>query len=860
MIYEIFSIDDYKKANNNFIKSNAQIYNNISDIIEELKKDKKYHFRIHKNTNYILFGDIDGFKEDINIFLNNLIDFYFKYYNIKINKKDIKYTKNNKKENSYHYSIPSYYCLTEKQKEINKNFIIYLNKIYDYSFIDTTIFSEHWFRAPEQSKGYINNNEKHIIIEGKMKDFILNNIPKKSININNINYISNETTNDKIKKNNIDNKIDDKIKKNNIDNKINDKIDNNLDNNKNNNKNNNKDNKNNNKDNNKDNKDDNIENDNKNVLLNKIISKENIIKRLFNECYKKERFNNYNDWISVGMALKNTFFDNENTSFELFDYFSKKGKNYEGLEKTKFKYNSFNTINDVNKYTLKTIYYYSIEDNKEQFKNIMNDNIIDINSVDICKIIKIIAGNKFIYINENNEYNLYCYNGKFWKNDEILFREFISNELYDFLELLIKNMYITKKKESEMKSEIKKLRLLSFKKEIIETYKEFGYSDIKFDDKSNLFCFNNIVYDLNEKKFRDYKYDDYVSTTTGYKWVEPTNDEIETLNNIIKSIMPLEDERKLFLQILASGLDGRCIEHFIIFNGDGRNGKGLINDLMLCMLGPYGFAGNNAILYESSKTGSNPEKANIHKKRYVIFREPEQKNKFSNGVIKELTGGGSFSARTHNEKETIKELNLTMVVECNKRPLFSEEPQNAEIERIIDIHFRSNFVKNIEDVDEKNNYYLGNDLYKEKHFKEKHKYALFKILSNIHSNFNSSIKFDIPVSVKTRTNLYLEKSCNILQWFKEYYELDLNTKESLQLKDVYNDLITSSFWNNLSKLEKQKYSRLNFIEYIKSNIYFRKYYKERHNNIRNVIINWIKKNEDSDEDKEDDNKEKKEEI
>ena len=238
------------------------------------------------------------------------------------------------------------------------------------------------------------------------------------------------------------------------------------------------------------------------------------------------------------------------------------------------------------------------------------------------------------------------------------------------------------------------------KKEIIETYKEYGLDEkIIFDEKWYLFGFNNIVYDLEKEEFRQYKYDDYISITCGYDWREPTLDEINTVNELIISIMPIKEERDTLLEILSTTLEGRCLEKFIIFNGGGGNGKGLINDLLLNMLGNYGMIGNNSILFEKNKTGSNPEKANIHKKRYVVFREPPEKNKFENSIIKELTGGGIFSARTHHEKSCDKELNLTMVVECNKRPLFSEEPKESETRRIIDIYFRSTFVSDDSYID-----------------------------------------------------------------------------------------------------------------------------------------------------------------
>ena len=44
---------------------------------------------------------------------------------------------------------------------------------------------------------------------------------------------------------------------------------------------------------------------------------------MFDECYKKERFELYEYWISIGMAIKNTFL-NEDEAFELFNYYSSK--------------------------------------------------------------------------------------------------------------------------------------------------------------------------------------------------------------------------------------------------------------------------------------------------------------------------------------------------------------------------------------------------------------------------------------------------------------------------------------------------------------------------------------------------------
>ena len=541
------------------------------------------------------------------------------------------------------------------------------------------------------------------------------------------------------------------------------------------------------------------------------------------------------------MAIKNTFSD-EDEAFDLFNYYSSKGSNYEGYEKTKYKYKTFIKKNGSNGITVATIYYYAIEDNKPKFIEIMNKNSFELGQTDMCKYLKMIAGYKFVYIQQGNDHNLFCFNGRFWENNDVIFKNCLSTDLYDFLKTILIEVYWNHPEFKNIKSKIEKLKLLSFKKDIVTTYKEYGVdNNIKFDNKWWLMGFNNMVYDMEECQFRDYKYDDYISITTGYDWREPTEKELETMWDLINSIMPVKEERDAYLQILSTGLDGRCIEKFIVFNGSGGNGKGVMDDLMLIMLGNYALLGNNGLLFENSKTGSNPEKANLHKKRFVLFREPPEKKKFENAIIKELTGGGIFSARSHHEKQTEKELNLTMIVECNKRPLFSEEPTNADVRRIIDIFFRSSFDTDDSKIDHSKYIFKANPYYKTKDFQNQHKYALFKILIGEHNKFYkqySSI-LNMPKSIIDRTNNYLELSCDIVQWFKENYEE--STNEYIKIQDIYDTLKQSQYFIDMTKIEKAKYTRTYFFEYITCNIFFRKYYNERYQNIRHVLKNWKRK-------------------
>ena len=831
-IFSIYTVKQYNAMKLSNFNDNIIEFESIEDIVEELTTvNNSYHFRIHPNTTYTFFGDLDHYNKSIETFINLLKTFLSTYYNLQFEDVDFKYTKNNTKEGSYHYSIPKWNLTTEKLKEIHLEFI----KEYKTDLtndidgrvsvcVDTSIYSEHWFRCPNQYKGNSNDVSKHIIVNGEMGNFIIDYIPEYSININNI--IKNiieisipipipvKTRTRKIKPNNNSNVLQLAIP--NVDNSIS----------------------------NSNSTSTSIIESTNNLhpeLLSESIFRSNLYKQFFEKCYKQTRFDDYNTWIAIGMAIKKIF-PNEEDGLELFNFFSSKGQNYDGIEITTKKFNSFDA-NREKGYNVATIYYYAMEDNKPKAIDIISKNTLQLAPTDICSFIKLLAGNKFFYKVENNIYSLYCYNGSYWEKDDVVLRSFISNELHEFLKYILVNVYweTVGREFQQYKNKIDRLKTISYKREIIETYKEYNSRrDINFDDKWWLFGFNNKVYDMKECEFRDYKPEDYITITTGYDYREPTQDEIDFVNKLIIQIMPIEDERETFLDILASSIDGRCPEKFIVFNGGGGNGKGVIDDLTLKMTGNYGMLGNNNLLFENSKMGSNPEKANMHKKRFVVFREPSANKKFENSTVKELTGGGTFSARGHFESETQKDLNNTMICECNEKPLFKDKITDAEIRRLIDIYFRASFTNNELLIDESKYIYRADPYYKTTEFQEKYKFALFKIIIDRHKIYyhqnNSVIK--LASSIVSRTQSYLESCCDVVGWFKDIYKED-NNKYSM-MGDIYENFRNSQIYLEMSRNKKENYTKIKFFELLRTNIFFKKYYLERNGNDRNIIIKWYK--------------------
>lgn len=602
--FVIYQVKNYKILNfEDFIKKNALEFDSIDEICEELENDKSYHFRIHNNHTYIFFGDIDGYEKGIEHYIDILKDFLKKYYDLTFEKKELLYTESTTKKNSYHYSIPKWNLTTEKLKEIHTNLINTYNDEFSdgrKKSVDTSIYSEHWFRCPNQSKGTENDKSIHIIKKGNMEDFIINYIPNESINIDNFEFkIIKEVKNTK----NMEDKNHEvkKIKQTIVNTKSdqNDKI----------------------------------------SLIYKFV---NILSSNF--------YNDYDDWIKVGMILKYSSKQYEHDFFDLYDNFSKKSLKYKKTDVLKF-WNKLQSEKIT--ITIGSLYDFAKKSNSTEYKKIMRElyqnTKIEITEKYICEKLKEIAGQYFFYLEDT----LYSFNNKnhlWYKDSTETIKKFISDDLYDYLFGLLNDSIDD---ETYLKIQIKELKkyclINKFTEQLLKTFKtrflNDDTTDIKFDTNPYLFGFNNGVYDLKEKVFRKYEFTDYITTRTGYNYKKSTEEERKEIHNLYNYIETVNEDRYLLWQILASGMINKCYEKFIIFDGCGGNGKSLTSRFMLEVLGDYGYKASIQTLCSKQKLGANPEIANMNHKRYVIFSEPESTEKIHNSIMKELTGSAKINAR-----------------------------------------------------------------------------------------------------------------------------------------------------------------------------------------------------------------------
>ena len=130
--YKIYSVKKYSGMTNNDINAVKKEYT-IKRISEKIEDDDGYHIRIDPEKNYIFFGDVDGHSKKFKDFAEFLIQFFKNKYTIDVLEKDIKFTINESKDGSYHYSIPSLFCSCKKMREIVGNIKNEYEKISKYN-------------------------------------------------------------------------------------------------------------------------------------------------------------------------------------------------------------------------------------------------------------------------------------------------------------------------------------------------------------------------------------------------------------------------------------------------------------------------------------------------------------------------------------------------------------------------------------------------------------------------------------------------------------------------------------------------------------------------------------------------------
>jgi len=579
-------------------------------------------------------------------------------------------------------------------------------------------------------------------------------------------------------------------------------------------------------------------------ILEKIIIKdEDQFKELkeYLECLSRERFENYDNWMKLTTIVKSNY---GNDSYDIFDLYCKKYKNYNKIDNKK----NWDKLKSE-KISLGTLLFWCKEDNFNKYSEIILNKYKDLHISDkfCCEILQLINDN-IIW----KDGILYYYDGKIWTNGQMAqlkFKDFIDNELYDYINLHILSCHTKTANITKLISQLNRIQTQKGKNEIIETSKQPNFKFNKDNDESVIFDkdweyfpMKSKVYNLLTEKFVDYKKDMYITNQCGYDYIKPTEQKVKDFNELLNKIFVDESIKEKFLMICSTGLENRLIQKIHFFTGCGGNGKSLLCDYLSYVFTKYYKLADTEIITLNGKK-DDVKLAEISNKRIIMFPEPDKTQKINAGIMRKITGEKSINARFLYQNKTDNKNVGTYIVCSNSMPALSAEPEIADARRFEILPFKSLFTTDDKMIDEKNNIFKADIslLEKGEYFRD----AFLNLLLESHKKYKkNNYIYNIIEEGEELKKKYFEKSMTLINFLNEYYDMTDNEDDVIKFCDLYNLFKNSEFYRELSKDEKRRFNRNGFIEYFESNIYYKSRFVKKHKILNQSVLIKLKEKDD----------------
>lgn len=489
-------------------------------------------------------------------------------------------------------------------------------------------------------------------------------------------------------------------------------------------------------------------------------------------------------WVQLAAAMKNS-----GLSFECFDEYSRKSPNYGGTHKL---WNSIRNYSK-NESSLGTLYYYASKSNNfipESVSLLAKVEQECVNSIlekgtlthtTCCKLFFNKYPDYYIYSNSTWYYRLKS--GRYSEIDvdsDTILSSHISKFFEMFEKTVLKNI-VSNDGDRKLLLKAKSLtEKYEFKTSIIKELKMFyNESELltKLNSKTHLIGFDNGVYDLLEQQFRIATIDDCISWTVGFDYKsldECDSNKLEYLENFIFSLFESKDTGSYFLKHIGSFLFGGNKEELIHFwVGNGRNGKGTIDDILRETLGPYYNVLDDSFFTTTKKNQdeASPAMMALKNVRLTMTTEPEGGTAYLSSKFKRLCGNDPIHCRSlySNSMQTFIPT-FKPVIQTNHLPQFTDVDMGL-LQRIRVINFCYTFVKPTE--------------------------------------YDSNNKFHKLIDVNLKTNLRKLKSefmIILIKWYQIYCieTLDFPSKDILEVTKSYRADIDSvqTFINTATKVCK----------------------------------------------------------
>lgn len=442
------------------------------------------------------------------------------------------------------------------------------------------------------------------------------------------------------------------------------------------------------------------------------------------------------------------------------------------------------------------------------------------------------------FLDNFGEYVLKSFDEIFVYSDERWHNETNKNSRFKMTKLISENLYENLMDDVKANQELlhdEKVKLIEIITNVtskmvsvrdIQTHiiSSLKQSEIEFDSKPNLVCFNNGVYDLLTEEFRDINYDDYLTLSVGYDYSPIVDAEkMAELEKIFRNIHANPEIHDYYLKVLASGLDALLYQKIFQYCGSGGNGKGLTASLMAAALGSYYVVPSNGLLKDLEKSNAaSPDLYALRGKRYINWQEIEKDINVS--VLRGLTGGSKKTARMLFGNNVSFEITATLCMEFNSDPNYVGNIRPADERRTVNIPFFSCFTSNPNKIGLKRNnvqYLEGNPLYERPSWVQSVKLTFMQMLLRVYkeNKLKDQIGIDwgvLPKIIEESSLAFVSGQNLFKRMLYEKFEPSSDVTDIIPAIDLYNGIKHTPIWGDLSGQQRQKeYNRDRFYVFLK---------------------------------------------
>eukprot|EP00873_Tetraselmis_striata_P000214 jgi/Tetstr1/420478/TSEL_011591.t1 len=323
------------------------------------------------------------------------------------------------------------------------------------------------------------------------------------------------------------------------------------------------------------------------------------------------------------------------------------------------------------------------------------------------------------------------------------------------------------------------------------------------DSNKHLIGFEDGVYDLATKSFRDGRPDDLISMSCGHRIADVRTEDQAVRSEILgvlRDMMPSEEEFDLMFSTLATGAFGYTVnDSFNIWVGPGGNGKGVVKALCAATFGGYFLEANtNTFLkhhQKASPTAPTPHVVALDKKRCVMSSEANSDDEIDIAFMKAVTGGDRLQARDLNKSLISVSIHSTFVLMFNAVPSVQDDSDGIK-RRLRMLEFPFRYVDAPADSNEKQIDYSLRDRFAADNYGA-------QFMGMCIERFNhTGLQFPIPDSCAQLAQAFLGENDVFGAFMREFYEVTQERRERIKPNEILQFLKSNNTYQDQLKITR----------------------------------------------------------